>query len=51
MSKEPEQVLIQKDISTLGGIEEVGIGRAVHQQHGADQHHCRHGEDHHEGKH
>ena len=49
MPKEPEQMLVQQGIATLGWIEEMSIDQAVHDQHAAVNHHRRHGEDHREG--
>ena len=48
MSEPPEEMLIEQDVATDGGIEELGAAGAVQQQHGAREHDAGQGEDHHE---
>ena len=42
MSEEPEQVLVQENVSAFRGIEKVRAHQSVQQQQAAGYHHCRH---------
>src|SRR5579884_3126257 len=48
MSEKPEQMLVEQDITAVRGIEELGVDRTVHQEHGADDHDGWHREDDHD---
>src|ERR1043166_7721209 len=42
VAEEPEQMLVQENVPTFGGIEEVRAHQSVEQQQTAGYHHCRH---------
>src|ERR1700678_3243333 len=45
VAEEPEQMLVEKGIASLGGVEELRAEVAIEQQHEAGQNHRRQGKD------